>query len=91
MGTISRRGVNFALTDRLGLGSLQSKLLDPVANLVAIHAQQRRGLGLVPAGALERLDDERALELLEIDAAGRQLDAIPQAAAPRASPRSPDA
>ena len=33
-----------------------------------------RGLGLVPPAALEGLDHQRALELLEIDAGGRQAD-----------------
>ena len=69
---------NYRITSRGG-GSFELKLLDAVTNLVPIHAQQRRRFRLVPAGALERLDDQRAFELLEIDAAGRQLDPIAEA------------
>ena len=57
-------------------GFFQLKFLDAVPNLVAINPKQRRGLGLVPGGALQRLNDQRAFELLEIDAARRQFDAI---------------
>ena len=58
------------------LHSLQLELLDPVADLIAVQAEQRGRARLVPAAALERLDDERPLELLEVDAVRRQLDGI---------------
>ena len=48
------------------------ELLDAVANLVAVQAEQCRRARLVPAGALERLHDERPFELLEIDARMRE-------------------
>src|SRR5262249_27630590 len=41
---------------RLALDPFELKLLDAVTDLVAVHAEQRRGFGLVPAGPLERLD-----------------------------------
>ena len=53
-------------------GFVQLELLDAIADLIAIQAEQRRRLGLVPAAALERLHDQRSLERLEIDALGRQ-------------------
>ena len=55
-----------------GLG--EAELLDAVADLIAVQAEQRRRPRLVAAAALERLDDQAALELLEIDALGRQRD-----------------
>ena len=53
--------------------SLELKLLDAVADLIASQPQQRRGLRLIPPSALECLHDERAFQLFEIDASGRQL------------------
>jgi len=55
------------------------ELLDSVADLVAVQAEQRRRARLVPAGPLERLDDQRAFELFEIDARRRQFDAVVEA------------
>ena len=46
---------------------LEAELLDPVANLVAIEAEQRRRPRLVAARPVERLDDELPLELLEVE------------------------
>ena len=53
-------------------GFSQLELLDAVADLIAVEAEQRRRLGLVPAAALQRLHDQRSLERLEVDALGRQ-------------------
>ena len=50
----------------------EAELLDPVAHLVAVDAEQLRRLGLVAAGALERLHEQLPLDLLEVDAFGRQ-------------------
>ena len=55
------------------LHAFELELLDAIADLIAVQAEQRRGPRLVPAAALERLHDQRALELLEIDAVRRQL------------------
>src|SRR5687767_14329185 len=52
------------------------ELLDPVTNLIPVQAQERGGARLVPAGPLERLNEQRSFELFEIDAGGRQLDLI---------------
>src|SRR5215207_2588487 len=60
----------------IGCGFLEVKLLDPITDLVAVQAEQPRRAGLVPAGALERLDDQRSFELFEVDARRRQLDAV---------------
>src|SRR5712691_8506007 len=59
-------------------GFLELKLLDPVANLVPVQSQERGGTCLVPTGPLERLNEQRAFELLEIDAGGGELDPIAQ-------------
>ena len=53
--------------------ALELELLDAIADLIAVHTEQRGGARLVPSAPLERLHDERALELLEIDAVRRQL------------------
>src|SRR5690242_8447014 len=60
-------------------GALQLKLLDAIADLIAIQPEQRRGFRLVPTGSLERLDDKRTFELFEIDASGWQLDGVSKA------------
>src|SRR5215470_5884085 len=52
------------------------ELLDAVADLVPVQPQKGRGARLIPAGALERLDDEGPFELFEVHAASRQLDPI---------------
>ena len=79
----TRRGPRRAHAERLDLGAragpFELELLDPIANLIAVQPQKARGFRLVPAGSLERLHEERTLQLLEVDAAGRQLDSIAQA------------
>jgi hypothetical protein len=51
-----------------GRGPFELELLDPVANLIAVQAEQSRRFGLIPSAALERLHDERPFELLDVDA-----------------------
>ena len=55
-------------------GLLEPELLDAIADLIAVHSQQRRCLGLVPPAALERLHHQRTLQLLQVDPARRQPD-----------------
>src|SRR5262245_51098791 len=74
VGTKKSRPARRALLPRDRVGALERELLDPIADLVAIEAQERGGLGLVPAGAFERLNHQRPLELLEVETGGRQLD-----------------
>src|SRR6185369_10078835 len=62
-------------SDRL----FELELLDAVADLVAVQAEHAGGLGLVPSAPFERLDHQRAFELLEIDARRRQVDLFGQA------------
>ena len=50
----------------------QAELLDAIAHLIAIDAEQMTGLGLVAAGALERLNHQLPLDGLEVDALGRK-------------------
>src|SRR5579871_1693061 len=51
----------------------QPELLQPVADLIPVHAEQRRGAGLIAAGPLEGLDDELLLERFEVQPLGRQV------------------
>src|SRR6187399_2742047 len=62
-----------------GGDALKLELFDPIADLIAVQAQQLRCAGLVPAAPVERLHDEGAFQLLEIDAVGGQLNAFGQA------------
>ena len=50
----------------------EPELLDPVAHLVAVDAEQLPGVRLVATRALERLHQQLPLDLLEVDALGRQ-------------------
>ena len=52
----------------------EAELLDAVAHLVAIDAEQLAGLRLIAAGSLERLHQQLPLDLVEVDAFGRQLE-----------------
>src|SRR5262249_21861430 len=49
------------------------ELFDSISNLIAIQAEQRRGLRLVPPAALERLHHERSPRLVPIHAGCRPL------------------
>ena len=49
----------------------ETKLLDAVANLVTVQTEERASLRLITTAPLERLNDQAALELFEIDACGR--------------------
>ena len=51
---------------------LQAELLDAVAHLIAVDAEQLGRLALVSAGALERLHQQLAFDLFEVDALRRQ-------------------
>src|SRR5262245_46340573 len=55
-------------------GFFELELLDAITDLIAIETEERGGLRLIPAAALQRLDDQGAFELLEIDAVRRQAD-----------------
>ena len=66
----------------------EPEFLDPVANLIAVEAEQGRPPGLVAAPPLERLNDEAALELLEIDALGRERQPAATGAAPVSAGKS---
>src|SRR5688500_10703725 len=55
-------------------GPNQSVFLNPIANLIAIHAKQRRRTRLIAAATLEGLDDETALERFEVNALSRQVE-----------------
>jgi len=57
-------------------GPGEAELLDAIADLIAVEAQQRGGAGLVAAGARERLLDQAALELVEPNARRRQLEVL---------------
>ena len=46
----------------------QPEFLDAVADLVAIQSEQRAGAVWLPPLRLQRLDDQAALQLFEIDA-----------------------
>src|SRR5678816_4095530 len=59
-----------------GFGTFQVELLDAVADLIAIEAQQSGCARLVPLGPLERLDDQGAFELIEIDSVGRKFHTV---------------
>ena len=62
-----------------GLSALELELLDTVADLIAIDAQQGCRARLVPTAALERLHHKRPFELLEIDAMRGQLHPLADA------------
>src|SRR5262245_62034810 len=53
---------------------LELELLDAIANLIAVQAEKRGGTGLIPAAPFECLDNERPLELFEIEARSRKRD-----------------
>src|ERR1051325_10805821 len=55
---------------------LELEFLDAVSDLIPIQAKEGRGLRLIPARALQGLDDQRPFELLEIEAAGRQFHGL---------------
>ena len=50
----------------------QSKFLDPVADLIAVDAEQRTGACLIAAAPFERLNDQLPLDLVERDTFRRQ-------------------
>ena len=50
----------------------EAELLDAVADLIAIDAEQLRRMRLIAAGPFEGLDEELPLDLFELDAFGRQ-------------------
>src|SRR5687767_6548408 len=52
----------------------QAKLFDPVADLIAVDAEQMAGVGLVAVRTLERLNHQLPLHLLEHQPARRQLE-----------------
>src|SRR5687768_15238581 len=56
--------------------ALEPELLDAIADLIAVHTEQCGGARLIPSGPLKGLHDERALELLEVDAVRRQFNAL---------------
>jgi len=51
-----------------GLLGGQAELLDPVADLVAVDAEELGRLRLVAAGAVERLGQQLTLDVIEVDA-----------------------
>src|SRR3990170_308881 len=53
---------------------LQGEFFNAIADLIAVQTEQRRGARLIAVRALERLHDEAALDLLQIDAFRRQLE-----------------
>src|SRR5687768_5019433 len=57
----------------------EAELLDPIADLVAIQPEHRAGFGLIAAAAPQRLDQQAALELLQIDTGRGQLELVPGA------------
>src|SRR5688572_14238938 len=59
-------------------GAFELELLDSIPNLIAIEPEHRGGPGLDPAAALERLDDQRTFELLEVDPLRRKLNPFGQ-------------
>ena len=59
------------------MSELLGRHLDAVALQAAVElepreAQERGGARLVPTGAVERLDDRVALELVQLDGVGRR-------------------
>src|SRR4026209_2487529 len=52
------------------------ELLDSISNLIAVQSEQRRRARLVAPRPPQRLDDEVAFQLFEVDASGRQLEAV---------------
>src|SRR5688572_13997440 len=55
-------------------GRRQPELLDPIAHLIAVDAEQASRVRLVPIGAIQRLQKEIPFDLLEIETLGRQLE-----------------
>jgi Histidine kinase-, DNA gyrase B-, and HSP90-like ATPase len=49
----------------------EAELLDPIANLIAIEAQERCRPGLFPATSAKRLHHEASFELLQVDTCWR--------------------
>ena len=52
------------------------EFLDAITDLIAIEAEKCGGLRLIPAAALQGLNDQGSFELLEVDAVGRQPDRL---------------
>ena len=52
----------------------EPELLDAIAHLVAIDPEQLPGVRLIAASALERLNQQLPLDLLEVDALRRQAE-----------------
>src|SRR3972149_3994326 len=71
VGEFSRIGGKPPALDLGGGRSFQLEFLNPIPDLVPIEAQKGGSLGLIPATAVERLHDERPLELFEVDAVRR--------------------
>src|SRR4051794_30948518 len=75
--TTTSTGLTTAFTTRsLSLRSGQRELLDPVADLIAVQAEQGAGARLIATRAAQRLHDQAAFELLEVDAGCRQLEHV---------------
>src|SRR5687767_12609852 len=53
---------------------LEAELVEPVTDLIAVDAEQLRRLCLIAAGALQGLRQQLPLDVLEIDAFGRQAE-----------------
>src|SRR5688572_21955277 len=53
---------------------MESELLDAVADLVSVDAEELSGLGLISIGPFESLHEELPLDLLEVQAFGWELD-----------------
>jgi hypothetical protein len=56
----------------IGLRRLETKLLDPIAHLIAIQAQELSGLALMATCTLECLHEKLPLELVELDSTRRK-------------------
>ena len=54
--------------------SVQRELLDPVSDLIAIQAEQLRRRAFIATAPPKRLNNQIALECLQVDAPGRQLE-----------------
>src|SRR5262245_3502475 len=63
-------------------GFFETELLNPIANLIAIEAEQRGGPGVIPARTGQRLDDQLAFHLLEAEALIGQI-VVPRCRSPR--------
>src|SRR5258706_5763131 len=55
--------------------TVQAELLDPVSHLVAVDPQKPGRVRLIAVGPLQRLHQELTLDLLEVHAVGRQVEA----------------